>query len=409
MKECPVSHLPVIEKKHWNIDHSGNNYTTKFALIGHDIIYMEHLANGEIELEYINSAPFRMLLNEVNLGNKPVHLIVNFDRVTSFAFRYKKDFTNFIYNWGPNFRLLVVYNVAAGIRTILETFSAIAPRNFPLLMADDYHDAMKTAMKFKSGLPVAEDLHHEELKHLTFQKKEFLSMLARMNWLNMLNMPVYLPAQADRSYPFFKAVEFLQKDLLSKEKLHRKALADQQNEYEQLLTQKTILLNAQIELNNKTSLLFEEEKQALNATMAEKKLELEQMSAAIAETSAKLSELCSYLHSLDIDEFQKNRLIEACSGIIENETIEKKLKIELTTADTAFVSMLQKMHPNLNQRELRIGLLVKLNYDNKEIARSVGISTRGIESIRYRMHKKLGLDKHRSIKTYFTELTSVRQ
>jgi DNA-binding CsgD family transcriptional regulator len=276
-------------------------------------------------------------------------------------------------------------------------------------MADDYHDAMKTAMKFKSGLPVAEDLHHEELKHLTFQKKEFLSMLARMNWLNMLNMPVYLPAQADRSYPFFKAVEFLQKDLLSKEKLHRKALADQQNEYEQLLTQKTILLNAQIELNNKTSLLFEEEKQALNATMAEKKLELEQMSAAIAETSAKLSELCSYLHSLDIDEFQKNRLIEACSGIIENETIEKKLKIELTTADTAFVSMLQKMHPNLNQRELRIGLLVKLNYDNKKIARSVGISTRGIESIRYRMHKKLGLDKHRSIKTYFTELTSVRQ
>ena len=43
--------------------------------------------------------------------------------------------------------------------------------------------------------------------------------------------------------------------------------------------------------------------------------------------------------------------------------------------------------------------------DTIEIARSVGISTRGMESIRYRMHKKLGLGKHQSIKTYLSELS----
>jgi len=68
------------------------------------------------------------------------------------------------------------------------------------------------------------------------------------------------------------------------------------------------------------------------------------------------------------------------------------------------LSRLQKKHPNLNQRELRISLLVKLNYDTREIGRSVGISTRGMESIRYRMHKKLGLGKHQSIKTYLSDL-----
>jgi len=50
--------------------------------------------------------------------------------------------------------------------------------------------------------------------------------------------------------------------------------------------------------------------------------------------------------------------------------------------------------------------MVKLNYDTREIARSIGISTRGMESIRYRMHRKLGLDKHKSIKTYLSELAS---
>jgi len=45
-----------------------------------------------------------------------------------------------------------------------------------------------------------------------------------------------------------------------------------------------------------------------------------------------------------------------------------------------------------------------MNYDTCDIARSVGISTRGMESIRYRMHKKLGLGKHQSIKTYLSEL-----
>jgi DNA-binding CsgD family transcriptional regulator len=65
---------------------------------------------------------------------------------------------------------------------------------------------------------------------------------------------------------------------------------------------------------------------------------------------------------------------------------------------------LEKKHPNLNIREMKICLLVKLNYDTREIARTVGISTRGMESLRYRMHQKLGLGRHESIKSYLTEL-----
>ena len=90
--------------------------------------------------------------------------------------------------------------------------------------------------------------------------------------------------------------------------------------------------------------------------------------------------------------------------MIETEAIEKKINTDLTASDSAFLSKLQRKHPNLNQRDLRICLLIKLNYDTKQIARSIGISTRGLESIRYRMHKKMGLSKHQSIKNYLTKL-----
>jgi DNA-binding CsgD family transcriptional regulator len=93
--------------------------------------------------------------------------------------------------------------------------------------------------------------------------------------------------------------------------------------------------------------------------------------------------------------------------MIDTEMIEKRLNIELTTTDSEFLSKLQRKHPNLNQRELRICLLIKLNYNTRDIARSVGISTRGMESIRYRMHKKIGLTKHQSLKGYLTDLATL--
>ncbi|HHE07426.1 MAG TPA: transcriptional regulator, partial [Chlorobaculum parvum] len=119
-----------------------------------------------------------------------------------------------------------------------------------------------------------------------------------------------------------------------------------------------------------------------------------------------LHNICDQIKNLDIDAQAKQAILDQCHQMIETELTEKRLKMELTVGDSEFLSKLQKKHPNLNQRELRVSLMVKLNYDTREIARSIGISTRGMESIRYRMHRKLGLDKHKSIKTYLAELAS---
>ena len=163
-------------------------------------------------------------------------------------------------------------------------------------------------------------------------------------------------------------------------------------------------MNAQTEQTKKSAADYEKEIEELKTRVANQDFELTRVSTAIAEKTTSLRNLLDQIHALDIDSTVKRAMTDSCLSLIETETIEKRLNIELTESDSAFLSKLQKKHANLNQRELRISLLVKLNYDTKEIGRSVGISTRGMESIRYRMHKKLGLGKHQSIKTYLGEL-----
>lgn len=92
--------------------------------------------------------------------------------------------------------------------------------------------------------------------------------------------------------------------------------------------------------------------------------------------------------------------------MFENSSAANLLNTELTETDSTFISKLQKKHPDLNQRELRISLLIKLDYHSREIARTLGLSTRGIESVRYRLHKKIGLNKHQSLKKYLTDLSA---
>ncbi|MEI8186650.1 MAG: hypothetical protein WCG19_08125 [Chlorobiaceae bacterium] len=163
-------------------------------------------------------------------------------------------------------------------------------------------------------------------------------------------------------------------------------------------------MSTELKTNKKSPVDFENEIAALKTTIQSQDSELTRVATAINEKASALRNLLDQIHALDIDPGVKRGMTDTCLRLIETEINERRLNMELTESDTVFLSKLQKKHPNLNQRELRISVLVKLNYDTKEIARTIGITTRGMESIRYRMHQKLGLGKHESIKTYLSDL-----
>lgn len=60
---------------------------------------------------------------------------------------------------------------------------------------------------------------------------------------------------------------------------------------------------------------------------------------------------------------------------------------------TSFISNLKEKYPKLSAGEIRLCTLIKLNLNSKDIASVLGVSMNTLKSSRYRIHKKIGLEK----------------
>lgn len=58
-----------------------------------------------------------------------------------------------------------------------------------------------------------------------------------------------------------------------------------------------------------------------------------------------------------------------------------------------FMQRMQKLHPDLSPSELKFSCLVRANLTTKEMASILGIDIRSVELKKYRLKRKLGLDK----------------
>ncbi|MDP8305048.1 MAG: transcriptional regulator [Candidatus Chlorobium antarcticum] len=343
-------------------------------------------------------------VTDAELETKAVILLYDLSHIGCITLNYKQSIADLVFNWKPGIELIVFFNIPEAIRILTESFAAVIPDTIPVLKAGSYDEALLAARAHKAGSATVLNGESNLTNEDAAAKNEFLAVVARISWMNMLDQHITIPLHDNRDHSYFKALEALQSDLRAKEKEKNRELDQLTANLEQRITHMVIKMNAQTEMNRQTGRDSEKEIAELKSRIASQDIELTRVSTAIAEKTTALRNLLDQIYALEIDPTQKRLMTDACLSLIETETIEKRLNIELTESDSVFLSKLQKKHPNLNQRELRISLLVKLNYDTREIARSVGISTRGMESIRYRMHKKLSLGKHQSIKTYLSDL-----
>tara|TARA_B100000963_G_scaffold319256_1_gene300990 strand:- start:2661 stop:4370 length:1710 start_codon:yes stop_codon:yes gene_type:complete len=78
--------------------------------------------------------------------------------------------------------------------------------------------------------------------------------------------------------------------------------------------------------------------------------------------------------------------------------------------DKMFVNVYPEFYQRLNQicklsqTDLRLASYIKMNHTNNEIANISGISTRTVESQRYRLTKKLNLDKNQDLNSFLMSL-----
>ncbi len=69
-----------------------------------------------------------------------------------------------------------------------------------------------------------------------------------------------------------------------------------------------------------------------------------------------------------------------------------------------FLERLRERHPDLSPKELRLSAYLRMNISTKEIAPLMNISIRGVEISRYRLRKKLDLDREVNLTEYLMEI-----
>ncbi len=73
-------------------------------------------------------------------------------------------------------------------------------------------------------------------------------------------------------------------------------------------------------------------------------------------------------------------------------------------ADSAFLKNLKALHSNLSPNDLKLCAYLRLNLSSKEIAQLLHISARSVEIKRYRLRKKLNLQREDNLVNYILEL-----
>jgi DNA-binding CsgD family transcriptional regulator len=389
--------LQITEKNHWQKNHPEEGCIKHIHIINGNIIHYWFETDQQVILDSVDNDLLETALNETGLHLGPFNVIMNLSCIREVTSNYKHSIANLLYNWKLPLRTVGLYNVGLSIRIHIETLAAIVPQNMHFIIADTYEEIVEKVLSGYNDLHIPINKNEEEqMKH------RFLESIAKLTWLNMLEEPVSIPPIDNKYYPYFRAIDEIRCDLLSREAEKKKEILAVKKEYKSRIAHMNIKMNAQIEINKKTAQNREKEIRDLKSTVIAHETELSRISGSFREKTAALRKLHVHIENLDIEANIKKKMLNLCQGLLETGAVKKKLQNSLPETEEVFIGALQKKHPDLIRRELKICMLIRQNYDTGEIGNMLGISKRGMESIRYRVHKKLELGKHQSIKAYLS-------
>jgi len=133
----------------------------------------------------------------------------------------------------------------------------------------------------------------------------------------------------------------------------------------------------------------------------------------LATAALQLAEKTEYLKSL------KNKLKNLSQGNnvinveikkilnsipINNDQSWEEFKLRFTTINDKFYEKLIIDYPMLTQGDQKICALIKLNFSSKDMSRILGISVASVHTTRYRLRKKMGLQRSINLEDFIATL-----
>jgi AraC family chitin signaling transcriptional activator len=85
---------------------------------------------------------------------------------------------------------------------------------------------------------------------------------------------------------------------------------------------------------------------------------------------------------------------------LEDDSDWTKFESAFNELDFDFMANLNKRHQGLTRQEVRLLVYIRLNLSNKEISDLLNIGLKSVEMKRYRVRKKLGLEKSQNLSEY---------
>lgn len=103
-----------------------------------------------------------------------------------------------------------------------------------------------------------------------------------------------------------------------------------------------------------------------------------------------------------LDEIQKTQMMINDTIVLNNEKVQLNSEVEDT--QKSFLFKLKSNFPDLNEKEIQITTLLRLNFNTKQIATQLGIAEHSIHNYRYSIRKKINLNKEENLVEYLKNL-----
>ncbi|NTU97630.1 MAG: transcriptional regulator, partial [Chlorobiaceae bacterium] len=245
--------LKIVEKRNWSNRHPDAGYTKHVRLIDSDIVHTWVESEQDIVMDFMDVELLKLVLEECGLMDKPFNIIFDLNNVSDISYRYKKSITDLLFNWEPYLGCICFFQVSSSMKLILASFTSVAPEKFCIVQAETYKDALQKIQAYKTEGICRDNPDTSNAFDNSDVRQQFISAIAKISWLNMLDVPISIPPSDSIYFHFFRSLESLRRDLWEKETEREKETAQLRQECENRITQMTIKMNAQTEVNKKAS------------------------------------------------------------------------------------------------------------------------------------------------------------
>ena len=187
----------------------------------------------------------------------------------------------------------------------------------------------------------------------------------------------------------------------------QRAIIAQQEE--ELKLQKERFDRANVE---KEKEIFALQSENLKSDLKNKTAELSAMILNVVDKNTILNNIKNEL--LDISDLMKNadeqgkkrmkKLISMISENLERDDYWKKFEENFNDVHDSFFKKLTEKYPSISKTDRKLCVFLKMDLSTKEIAQLMNISYRGVEVARYRLRKKLDLDRNDNLVDFLRRL-----